>query len=97
VCFNQILYVAAKSGDTEEDRKRKLSRCGENAAQKQSEIIAENCAQLCRAQWAEGVVGGGEGRGERRGRRQEKNTAVFSNEWQPHVRRIVCKVRTIEK
>jgi hypothetical protein len=41
--------------------RQKLSRCGENAAKKQSEIIAENCVQLCRAQWAEGVVEGGGG------------------------------------
>jgi hypothetical protein len=61
--LNQILYVAAKSGDTAEARKRKLSKCGENAAKKQSEIIAENCVQFCRAQWAEGMVwGGGRGR-----------------------------------
>jgi hypothetical protein len=71
--LNQILYVAAKSGDTEEERKRKLSRCGEIAAKKQSEIIAENCVQLCRAQWAEGVVGGGEG-GEEAGK---KHSCVF--------------------
>jgi len=61
-------------------------KCGKEAER-------NNCGKLCavmpRSMGGRGGVGGGA--------RQEKNTAVFSNEWQPHVRRIVCKVRTIEK